>query len=72
MKNIQAIIFDLGGVILDIDYHRTANAFINLRVDNFSELFSQLKQDRLFDDFEKGLSTHRVFATDYVPMQDNT
>ena len=61
MKNIQAIIFDLGGVILDIDYHKTANAFIELGVDNFAELFSQLKQDRLFDDFEKGFIDPQSF-----------
>ncbi|HNP48486.1 MAG TPA: HAD family phosphatase [Bacteroidia bacterium] len=55
MKTTEAIIFDLGGVILDIDYHKTAEAFVDLGVENFSVLYSQLRQDRLFDDFEKGL-----------------
>ncbi|HRH64944.1 MAG TPA: HAD family phosphatase [Bacteroidia bacterium] len=54
MGKIQAVIFDLGGVILDIDYKRTESAFLDLGVGNFGELFSQLRQDRLFDDFETG------------------
>ncbi len=29
LSNIKNIIFDLGGVILEIDYHRTAEALLN-------------------------------------------
>ncbi len=50
----NAIIFDLGGVIIDIDYHKTINAFQNLGVINFDELYSQAKQNNFFDQFEIG------------------
>ncbi len=53
-KNIKNIIFDLGGVILNIDYNKTAEAFKNLGFDNFDELYSQSKQNHIFDDLETG------------------
>jgi putative hydrolase of the HAD superfamily len=49
------IIFDLGGVILNIDYHLTVKAFKDLGLDNFQEHFSQAQQTQLFDKYEKGL-----------------
>ncbi len=48
------IIFDLGAVIIDIDYNRTADAFRALGLMHFDELYSQKKQDHFFDRFEKG------------------
>jgi len=60
-KHIKNIIFDLGGVILDIDYHLTRDAFIELGIKNFDELYSQKKQDHLFDHFETGLINEQRF-----------
>lgn len=57
----NAIIFDLGGVIINLDYNRTATAFKNLGVRNFDEVYSKQKQDRLFDDFEKGVISPKTF-----------
>lgn len=51
MKNI---IFDLGGVIINIDYYRTERLFQENGIDNFGELFSQMKQSDLFDRLETG------------------
>lgn len=51
---IKNIIFDLGGVILDLDFQRTFTAFQKLGVDQFSDIYNQAKQDGLFDDFETG------------------
>lgn len=48
------IIFDLGGVILDIDYHRTIVAFQNLGFLDFDTHYTQAKQAGVFDDFEVG------------------
>jgi glucose-1-phosphatase len=53
-SGIRNIIFDLGGVVLNIDYHATEQAFIKLGVTGFPELYSQAKQDHLFDRFETG------------------
>lgn len=50
----QNIIFDFGGVIYDIDFELTIRAFKELGVNNFHELHSTLKQDRIFETLETG------------------
>lgn len=54
IKGIRHIIFDLGGVLLNLDYSLTEKAFRDLGISNFDEMFSQLKQTPLFDDLEVG------------------
>jgi putative hydrolase of the HAD superfamily len=58
---IKNIIFDLGGVILNIDYQLTENAFMKLGCTDFSKLYSQARQTTLFDDFEEGKIDEVVF-----------
>ncbi len=54
-KNINTIIFDLGGVLFDIDYSFTQKAFGELgSTTNFDAVYSQQKQAGIFDEFEKG------------------
>lgn len=54
IKGIKHIIFDLGGVILNIDYQLTSKEFKQLGVNNFDELYSQKEQIELFDELETG------------------
>ena len=53
-KNIRHIILDFGGVIINIDYKRTEQAFIDLGITDFAERYSQLKQTDIFDQLETG------------------
>jgi FMN phosphatase YigB (HAD superfamily) len=53
-QGIDAVILDLGGVILNIDYQLTINAFEALGFANFHAQYSQLQQSGLFDDLETG------------------
>ena len=62
MHKIKNIIFDLGGVILDINYQATIDAFAQLGISNFSKLYSQKSQQKLFDQFETG----HVSSKDFV------
>jgi FMN phosphatase YigB (HAD superfamily) len=55
------IIFDFGGVIIRIDYHRIAGSFKKFGLTDFDSIYSQLYQDSLFDDFEKGLIRPQQF-----------
>jgi len=56
---IKNIIFDLGGVIINIDYNRTFEAFRKLGGLHFDALYSKSKQDDLFDQYEIGkISSH--------------
>ena len=41
MNDIKNIIFDLGGVILNLDYSNTIKEFNKLGVFNFEKLYSQ-------------------------------
>ncbi len=50
----QAIIFDLGGVVLNIDYHRPVEYFKALGAKNFDLFYSKKSQTTLFDDLETG------------------
>jgi len=52
--NIRNIIFDLGGVLLNIDYHRTINAFKALGLSDFNDFYNQAAQIKLFDHFDRG------------------
>ncbi|RLD46282.1 MAG: HAD family phosphatase, partial [Bacteroidetes bacterium] len=51
---IKNIIFDLGAVVLDIDFQLSANAFKKLGIDDFESLYSRAVQDMLFVNMEKG------------------
>jgi len=62
LSDYQAIIFDLGGVILNIDYHSTVLEFEKLGIQDFNQQFSQLKQTSLFDDYETG----RITSADFI------
>ena len=49
MTDTKNIIFDLGGVLLDIDFQKTIDAFKKLGIENFEEMFSQINADELFE-----------------------
>jgi glucose-1-phosphatase len=75
LEGIKHIVFDLGGVILPIDYTRTTQAFRDLGITNFDELYSQAAQTGKFDDFETGKITEAeflAFLKKYVPEHIQT
>ncbi len=51
---IRNIIFDFGGVILNLDYNKTSQAFKNLGLQQFDSLYTQLRVGTLFTDLECG------------------
>lgn len=53
-NDLDAIIFDLGGVILRIDYQLTVKAFEKLGLKSFDKVYSKAGQTELFDLFETG------------------
>ncbi len=61
MQPIKNIIFDLGGIFLDIHYQLTKNAFINLGIKNFDDLFTQHHANDLFEDLETGKISEATF-----------
>lgn len=73
--NLDTIVLDLGGVLIDVDYHAAARAFAALGFGNFDGLYTKARQDHLFDAFEKGAITpagfrDRVRALHDGPLSD--
>ena len=58
---IKNVIFDLGGVLFNIDYNRTKNAFQQLGFAKFEEMYNQYHSDGLFTELETGRVTQEVF-----------
>lgn len=54
MINISAIILDLGGVLLNLDFQKTEDAFVELGIPHFNSLFNRHHAGQLFMDFETG------------------
>lgn len=61
MQGIKNIIFDLGGVILNLDNRRTEEAFAKLGVKNMRQYFGLGHADSFFKDYEVGKITDQQF-----------
>ncbi len=61
LQQLDAIIFDLGGVILHLDYQATIRALSETVGQDVAPLYTQAKQDHLFDQFERGEIKSRDF-----------
>lgn len=64
MNRIKNIIFDFGGVIYDIDYHRSVKEFELLGAENFEQMYSQAVQNSLFERLEVGEITATEFRNE--------
>jgi len=71
MKNIKVIIFDLGGVILNISYQNTIDSFKKLGVTNSDNFYSKKKQTHIFNLIETGEITAEQFLNDLQELTDN-
>lgn len=65
MQKTKAIIFDLGGVILNIDYNLTRKAFENAGIQNFHDMYSQASADELFSNLETGKISNDNFYKEF-------
>src|SRR5688572_10043752 len=58
---IKNIIFDLGGVILNLDHLKTIQAFKELGANDIDTFYSQRHQETMFDEFEIGKISADIF-----------
>ena len=58
---VKNIIFDLGGVLINLDYQLTRKAFENLGVANFNDLYTQHHANPLFEQLEVGAIEPEAF-----------
>ena len=66
MKNCKAVIFDLGGVLLNIDYLLTVIAFNELGVENADLFYSKKIQNPIFDKIEVGAITPNLLKKSQI------
>lgn len=72
---MQAIIFDLGGVLLNVNYQAPLTAFARLGITAGTDWFSQKQQAQLFNELETGaISPQKFFcqirSMTRVPVSD--
>ena len=61
--NIKSIIFDLGGVIINLDPQLTFDAFKIAGAEGFESEFIEFNRSEIFDEFEKGQLSPAAFRT---------
>ncbi len=61
MSEIKNIIFDLGGVIINLDIPKTIAEFNKLTERSFETIYTQLQQTPIFDQFDKGQISETTF-----------
>ena len=71
MKNSKAIIFDLGAVLLNINYQNTIDEFFKLGVKNASTFYSKKVQADLFNQIETGKITNQKFLAELQKETNN-
>ena len=74
LNSIKNIIFDLGGVLLNIDFTLTTQAFEKLGVYKFDAIYSKAGQNPLFDNFESGKYSPEEFRMElkkFLPKEIN-
>ncbi|MBP7101972.1 MAG: HAD family phosphatase [Bacteroidales bacterium] len=67
-KKIKTLIFDFGGVLIDLDKERSVKAFSELGIERIDELLSHWCQKGVFLDFEEGKISTENFLTEIKKM----
>ena len=70
MPELKNIVFDLGGVLLDIDYGKTKHSFKELGFNQFDKMYTQYSADMLFSDLETGNISNDHFLEYLVKAAD--
>lgn len=71
MGQIKNIIFDLGGVIINLDIQKTIQEFNKLSHRPFETIYTQLQQSTVFDQFDKGEISEKDFFEALKNVLDN-
>lgn len=70
MKHIDNIIFDLGGVILNLRYENFIEQLSEISGKDVGEIYTQQHQTPLFDDYETGRISSQAFRDGLKEMVD--
>jgi glucose-1-phosphatase len=65
LKGIKNIIFDLGGVVINIDYKLTLNEFRELGFKDIEKVYTQFSQLLWFDSYDRGRISSGEFISGF-------
>ena len=71
MNNIDTLIFDFGGVIINLDYSKPVDEFKKLGISDSKKLYSKEEQTSLFDSLECGQISDEKFLNE-IRKKSNT
>ena len=71
MNNIDTLIFDFGGVIINLDYSKPVDEFKKLGISDSKKLYSKEEQTSLFDSLECGQISNENFLNE-IRKKSNT
>ncbi len=71
MNNIDTLIFDFGGVIINLDYSKPVDEFKKLGILDSKKLYSKKEQTKLFDNLECGQISDENFLNE-IRKKSNT
>jgi glucose-1-phosphatase len=72
MAELKNIIFDLGAVLINIDYKKTERAFIELGFENFEAMYSQFTADAVFEKLETGKISNEDFYEKLISLNNKS
>jgi epoxide hydrolase-like predicted phosphatase len=64
MQGIKNVIFDLGGVIINLDLNRTIKEFNRISEEPFEKIYTQAAQTELFNLLDKGKISEKDFFSE--------
>jgi glucose-1-phosphatase len=70
MSQLKNIIFDLGAVLIDIDYKKTEKAFIQLGFTNFDKMYTQYTANEVFEKLETGKISNDDFYKTIIGLSE--
>lgn len=71
-EGIKNIIFDLGGIILNIDFQLSVEEFKKLGFDSFGKVLDDYLLNNFFHNFEKGLTSEKEFIIKISEISSKT
>ena len=76
MKRIRNIVFDLGGVLIDLDHHQAVSRFEEIGVKDAKQLLDPYEQKGFFLELENGkilsvASYASIPASNFLMMKSN-
>ncbi|MDU1889208.1 MAG: HAD family phosphatase [Dysgonomonas sp.] len=70
-KEIKNILFDFGGVIVNLDKQKAFNRFTEIGFPNISDYLSEFRQSGIFLEYEEGKISRKDFYTEFRKLAGN-